>query len=200
MKYLKNIFLTMMILVITVSCTTVEKITVYGKPGEEIYSPSKQHLATIQQNGNAKIELASDAYYGYLYTYNNALGQWVPFALDITKKSHNGTKIATGVGYTLTFIGLGSVVVGGTAAIIDSESSSAGPIMLAGVALSGIGAALGGPASSRMGQLAYQYNFSYNSRQLTNSDIRLSTYVLPKADIAENQVTMPNTAKMKNTK
>lgn len=193
MKEYINVFLTTLILMITVSCTTVEKITVYGKPGEKIYSPLKQHVATIQQNGNTQIKLASDAYYGYMYTYDAMLGQWVPFALNVKKKSHTGTKLATGTGYTLTGLGLGLFLGGTTAVIIDNESEVAGTLMGAGIALGGIGASFGIPASKRMGQLAYQYNLGYTSRQQTNSDIRLSAYVVPKEDDVENQGTRKKT-------
>lgn len=171
---------------ITASCTTVEKITVYGQPGEKIYSPSKQLVATVQQNGNAKIKLSSDAYYGYMYTYNPTIDQWIPFALDITKKSHNGTKIATGTGYTLTALGLASFLSGTTAAIIDSESEAAGALMGAGIVLGGIGASFGVPASKRMGQLAYQYNFGYTSRQQVNSDLNFTQYIPPVVDTPES--------------
>lgn len=186
MKNSKNIILTMLILIVTVSCSTVEKITVYGNPGEKIYSPYKQQIATIQQNGKVNINLDSDAYYGYLYTYQPTYDQWVPFALDITKKSHNGTKIAAGAGYTLTSLGLAGMIGGGIGCIIDDESDAAKAIMLGGLGIGGIGASFGVPASSRMGQLAYQYNFGYTSRQQTNSDLRLSAYTVPETKVIEN--------------
>lgn len=179
MKELKNILLTLLIIMITVSCSTVEKVTVYGNPGEKIYSPSKQPIATIQHNGKTKITLESDAYYGYLYTYNAQQDQWVPFALDITKKSHNGTKLATGAGYTLSAIGTLGFIGGTVGCIINDESDAAKAIMVGGLGLGGIGASFGVPASSRMSQLSYQYNFGYNSKQQINSDLKLTRYIPP---------------------
>ena len=185
MKKLKNILLTLLSMMITVSCSTVEKFTVYGNPGEKIYSPSKQLIATIQQNGNAKITLESDAYYGYLYTYNAQRGQWVPFALDITKKSHNGTKLASGVGYTLGSIGLLGTIGGMVGRMVDDESDAANAIMLGGAGLLGISASFGVPTSIRMGQLSYQYNFGYNSKQQVNTDLNLTRYTPPTVETSE---------------
>ena len=184
MKHYKNIFLSL-IMLITVSCSTVEKITVYGNPGDKIYSPAKQHIATIQQNGNVKVSLESDAYYGYLYTFDPSLNQWEPFALDIIKKSHNGTKFATGAGYTMAGIGLVAFIGGTIGCIVDSESDLSKIIMGGGLGVAGIGASFGMPATWRMGQLAYQYNFGYNSRQNVNTDLSLSQYMPPVEEVPE---------------
>lgn len=179
MKILKNILLTMFCVMVAVSCSTVEKFTVYGNPGDKIYSPDKLPIATIQQNGEVKITLESDAYYGYLFTYNSEHNQWVPFALDLNKKSHNGTKLAAGAGYTLTGLGLVGVVAGTIACIADDEDGAAKALLLGSLGVSGIGASIGAPASSRMRQLSYQYNFGYKSKQMVNSDLNLSPYIPP---------------------
>lgn len=187
MKQLKNILLIILGIMITASCSTVEKITVYGNPGEKIYSPAKLPIATVQQNGKANISLKSDAYYGYLYTYNAQQDQWVPFALDITKKSHNGTKLATGAGYAMAGIGLLGFISGIIGCSVDDESDAAKAIMVGSLGVGGIGASFGVPASSRMGQLSYQYNFGYNSKQQANSDLNLTQYIPPVVNTPESK-------------
>lgn len=190
MNRYKNILMAVLILMISVSCSTVEKITVYGTPGEKIYAPNKQQIATIPQNGKADIKLESDAYYGYLYTYQPNVDQWVPFALDVTKKTHGATKLAAGVGYTLTGIGVVGVLSGALMMAVDNSDDSDMmntelAFLGAGLGITGAGAAIGMPASKRIGQLAYQYNFGYTSKQQTNADLSLGTYIMPE-EVTEN--------------
>lgn len=188
MKYIYIIAI--LIITLLSSCSTMEKCTVYGTPGTKIYTPNKTELATIPQSGKTSIKLNSGSYYGFLLTKDEATKSWVPFALDVKKKKHYGTKFASGLGYTLTGIGLIASLTGATAGLINSDSSIAGPAACGGLGILAIGMPMGIVASNRMGQLCYQYNFGYHKHQHTNSDLKFTNYIKPQYDepIKENSL------------
>ncbi|MCH5347120.1 MAG: hypothetical protein J1E63_08415 [Muribaculaceae bacterium] len=171
-----------------VSCTTTEKFAIYGIPGTEIYSPEKKSLGTISSKGKLDIKVPSDSYYGYLYTYDNALNDYVPFALETKTKRHNGTKISYYTGMGLTAVGVGTTVIGIIPFLLASDDEDAqqtfGFVTAGGAAVAGVGAALGGPAGGRMGQLSYQYNFGYQKKQFTNADLTFEAYKPPVNEVA----------------
>ena len=70
------------------SCTTSQKITVYGVPETEIYTPNKVKLASIDNTGKAEIKLPSDGYYGLLLSHNKTQDTYIPFALDYKRKNY----------------------------------------------------------------------------------------------------------------
>ena len=166
------------LLLIMSGCSTVEKFTVQGVPGTKIYSPDRSELATINQSGEAKIQLDSDYFYAYLLTYDETLDLWVPFALNTKKSSHTGTKTATYTGATLASIGVVGLV-GGTICLVAGGESVGTVGLGAGAALALGGVALGWPMNVRLDQLAYKYNFSYVKTQQTNQDLKLTRYVIP---------------------
>lgn len=179
---MKLIKLLMLILCVSAlaSCSTMEKFTVKGTPGTKIYTPQKHELATIGNNGRVKIKVPSDAYYGYLYTHNDSLNLWVPFGLDNKKKNHAGAKAALAAEFTGASIGVGALLVGTIVAIASGGEEPLGAIMAgAGGALAGGGAFAGMVTSARMGQLSYQYNFTYRNNLSTNADLSLSNYITP---------------------
>lgn len=162
------------------SCSTVETITVHGNPGTKIYSPQKSKLATIPQTGKVKVKLPSDAYFGYLYTRDDIHNRWIPFALDVKQNKHTGTKAQSLGGLTLSSIGGLCLVIGTIAELAEGGESSTGLSLIGvggGSALVGTGLLI--PAQAKLGQLAYQYNFSYTSKQQVNSDLRLTQYTPP---------------------
>lgn len=185
MKLLKLLMLAFCVGILA-SCSTVEKFTVEGVPGTKIYSPQKMELATIDSKGKAKIEVPSNAFYGYLYTHNDALDLWVPFGLDIKKKSHSGAHLAMCAEYTGSVIGLAATVVGTVVLIGDEESSVGSAAIAGGLALAGISAGSGLVTSSRMGQLSYQYSFTYQKTQSTNANLALKNYTIPVAAPTES--------------
>ncbi len=189
MNILSKILVGTLILCMLGSCSTTEKFTVHGNPGTKIYTPDKKELDVIPQSGKATIKVDSHAYMGYLLTHDDALDQWVPFALDVRKKSRAGTKAAVVAGYTLSTVGLIGMVAGTVAVCIDSES----PVGVIGVGAGGAatlgGIGLGLPASARLSQLSYQYNFSYQKSQRTNTDLLLTGYVAPQGEQRQEKTT-----------
>lgn len=180
----------MIILLMTVviaGCKTQEQFNVSGIPGTSVYAPDKTEIGRIGENGTLKVKVPSDAYYGFMYTYNQTEDVWIPFGLDTKVNNHRTTKfMATGGG---AFIG----VVGGLAlaasCIFIGGGDAVIPLSITG-SLAGIG---GGTtwtvaAGARMQQLSYQYNFSYLSRQQTNSDLEIAPYVAPQVAKAEAPV------------
>ncbi len=171
------------------SCHSVEKVVVSGAPGTKIYTPDKTEVATIAPNGQAKIKLPGDAYFGYLYTYDAAYDKYVPFALDVVENKHSGCKIALGTSFAVDGIGLSAMVVGlaWILATAEDEEANTTPAALAvgGGGVLALGSVLGGmAASSRMGELNHQYNFGYAKKQETNQNVVLAEYVAPYASVA----------------
>lgn len=159
------------------SCSTTEKLTIKGNPGTTVYTPTKKSLGVIGGDGRLQLEIPSDDYYCYLLTYDKTAGLYVPFGLDIRRNTHQMTKIAVGTGYTLTSIGLATGMTSLLGAALaskdedDNTSSTLGTIAGIGLAVGGIGAAIGAPADSRLHQTMYKYNISYLDNQRTNEDI-----------------------------
>ena len=181
-KYIIFIFLC----ILTASCSTTEKFTVTGTPGTKIYTPHKQQLATIGENGQAQVEVTSDAFYGYLLTHDDRKNEWVPFALETKKNKHTGTHAAL---YSCTFIASVGLIgeIAGLVAICSDDENPFGVIATgAGAALlAGGGFSLVAPAE-RLRQVSYQYNFGYQSKQRANDDITLTKYQSPAAVSAAN--------------
>lgn len=194
MNIFKQSIGSILMIALLTSCHSVEKVVVNGAPGTKIYTPDRNEVATIGPNGQAKIKLPGDAYFGYLYTYNAAYDKYVPFALDVVENKHSGCKIALGAAYAGAGIGM-CAFVGGVGMIVataddeDANTVPAGASMGIGAALA-IGSALGGivPASSRMGELNHQYNFGYAKKQETNQNVVLAEYVAPYASVATQTV------------
>ena len=171
--------------ILTVSCSTTEKFTVTGTPGTKIYTPNKQQLATIGDNGHAKVEVTSDAFYGYLLTHDDKKNEWVPFALETKKNKHTGTHFALYTAYPIAVIGLGAEIAGIVGASTGADDVAAIGCG-GGAGLLGIGAVMGMISHGRLDQVSYQYNFGYQSNQKTNDDITLTKYQSPATISAAN--------------
>lgn len=178
MKLIKLVMLALCVSIFA-ACTTVEKFTVTGTPGTKVYSPEKVELATIGSNGKTKIQVPSNAFYGYLYTHDEALDLWVPFGLDTKEKSHIGANLAIGAEYMGTIAGLAATVVGIVIISGDSESPAGAALISGGLGLSTISGISGAVTSGRMQQLSYQYCFTYQKNQSTNTDLSLMNYTAP---------------------
>lgn len=163
--------LTSVIALICTACSTTEKITVTVPSGTTVTAPVPGSKVLFAQAGMAKLEIPSDAYCGYILAKQENTGLIVPVGVDYRIAQHRGAKIATGVGYTITSIGLGGVLIGGGAMIAaasqsdDDNSSLFGVVTAASAGVAAIGASIGGPASSRLHQTAYDYNFGYVKNQ-----------------------------------
>ncbi len=159
------------------SCSTVQTITVYGRPGDNIYTPQKEYLATVQDSGQTEIKLSAKSYYAFLYTHSDDSDLWIPFALNIRYNNHSGARTAYYTGMTIAYIGAFVTGLGG--GMSDHKIDGATPTLIGGLAGFTAGAFLSVPAANRMYQLHYQYNFSYKDSQNTNSDIPLSRPTTP---------------------
>lgn len=173
MKQISNILILAVIVLLTAACSSKTTVTVYGTPGESIYTPDRQYLATIQDSGNTKVEISSKNYYAYLLSRNEAdndtTAAWVPFALDIKQDRHNATRTACGFSYAVDLVGLALITAGG----VDSSDSGSLGWYLGGIATCGIGTAITVKSFEKMSWYPYQYNFRYLNTQLTNSDVEL---------------------------
>ena len=168
MKRIYILYIFVSICLFLSSCHTSQKITISGTPGTEIYSPNMNKLATVQSDGTTDIKISSDEYYAFLMSHVPNTQEFVPFALDYKNKSYSGTKFLKGLGITLTSAGVGAILIGGIVALADRESSIGGIIMAAGGGLSGIGASFGTPATYRLAQIQYKYQYKYLSQHSTN--------------------------------
>lgn len=184
MKYLIKIATIVLLFSVITSCTTTEKITISGTPGTMIYTPNEKCMGTIPSDGKLKIELPSDGYFGYLLSKEEKSDLFVPFALDHRKCNHIGTKILSKAGYTIMFMGLAIECGGLIAYLVDSESETASALIASGLGAAGVGALMGGPATNRLGQLSYDWNFKYIDDQCTNQDI---TFTKPILNIAKKK-------------
>lgn len=169
-----------LILMISTSCSTTQKIQVSGRSGTKIYTPTGTALGTINNDGIAQITLPSDAYFAYLLSMDSESNEIVPFALDYKNHGYTGAKFAKGLGYTLSGIGLGTTLIGTIALVAaaaqgdDDNTELFGLISGAGAGIAGVGAAIGVPADSRLAQLDHDYQFKYLKTQRTNQDIQFT--------------------------
>lgn len=156
------------------SCHTSQKINVSGRPGTEIYTPNSLRCGVIPASGTLKVELSDETYYPYLLGKTPGDNYTVPFALDYKKNSHGGAKFAEGAGMSIAVIG-GVVEIAGLITIIaDSESSIGTALTLGGLGGLGLGAAIGAPASCRLGQDTYKKEVKYIKNQNSNNDLTVT--------------------------
>ncbi len=176
MKWLYRIMIIMVVALFT-SCKTTEKFYVSGMPNTKIYTPDYKHVGTIEPNGTAKIELTSDYYYAYLLSKDADSDTYVPFALDYKYKSRAGARF-------LQWTGIGAVCLGAYFELMSAIMIAADPegemddvtlpMLTGGLCTALTGTAMGWPASERMSQTSYEYQFKYLPAQTTNSDLGFS--------------------------
>lgn len=175
---MKNILITIAAIccmLLMAGCTTSEKFTINGTPGTTVYSPNRQPLGVVSPQGNLEVKVPSDAYYGYMLTYNDADDRWTPFAMNLRRDKRKMTKI-TGewLGWSAGIL----ATVGCTAAASQSDDTGVlfGVGLGGGICLSQTGLWLSVVCASRMEQLAYNNNFGYLDSQHTNQDIVFKDY------------------------
>lgn len=165
-----------MVAVMFCSCSTTEKFYVFGSPNTKIYTPSYTHIATVGTNGKAKIEIPSDNYYAFFLSKSSNSELYVPFALDYEHKGRFGTKLIETTGGVLALTGL-TLDLMGLYFLIDGDSDLGGPMVAAGSVVTGVGAAIGAPATSRLDQKSYYYQYQYLNHQKTNEDLMFTKAV-----------------------
>lgn len=156
------------------SCYTTEKITVYGKPGTEVYTPNKEKISEINSNGKAKVILSSDACYTYLLSKDANSNMYIPFALDYKNKSYAGTKFLNG---TAAILATGGVFLDliGLVALCTGDDETGSTFFLSGTAPLLLGAFTGMATSSRLDQTTRKWQFKYLNNQKTNSDLNFTS-------------------------
>lgn len=155
------------------SCYTTEKITVYGKPGTEVYTPNKEKISEINSDGKAKVILSSDACYTYLLSKDVNSNMYIPFALDYKNKSYAGTKFLNGTAMCIASGGL-VLTLAGAIAICAGDEEVGAPLFVSGTAPALLGAFTGMVTSSRLDQKNRQWQFKYLKNQQTNSDLNFT--------------------------
>ena len=176
------------------SCYTTEKITVYGKPGTEVYTPNKEKISEINNDGKTKVILSSDACYTYLLSKDANSNMYIPFALDYKNKSYAGTKMLLPLNYAVCAGSLITALVAGLTAGDDNAP-------LAAVGLAAIPTAFGGMIlTSRLYQTTREWQFKYLKNQQTNSDLNFTRPFFsepPKyIDQSESPLKQPNYDKL----
>lgn len=167
---MKNvIFILISLLALTISsCSTTEKFVVKGPINTEFYTPDKYTSVKVSDGNEAKVEISSDMYCGYMLAKPAGSHKLVPFGINYKTKNHTGTKAALGVAYPIMSSGM-AVMLGGTIGVLAGDESSFLLGMVAGgAALSGIGAGVLAITDSRLKQTAYDYNFGYDKVQTFN--------------------------------
>lgn len=155
------------------SCYTTEKITVYGKPGTEVYTPNKEKISEINGDGKAKVILSSDACYTYLLSKDVNSNMYIPFALDYKNKSYAGTKFLNGTAMFITGGGF-LLELAGVIALCAGDDESGSMLCLSGAAPLLLGGITGSVTSSRLDQKNRQWQFKYLKNQQTNSDLNFT--------------------------
>lgn len=176
MKVIIKITLFLLLSVTFYSCTTYQKITVYGKPGSEIYTPDNNRVGTIQSNGKTKVTLPRDGYYAYLLSHEAGSNELVPFALDYKNKSYSGTRALAGLGYTVVAASIVCDIVG-LAAVIGKDEDVGAPFLIGGLSGGLVGAILSGVPESRLNETQREYQFKYLSNHKTNYDLQITEFV-----------------------
>lgn len=104
MKTCKILFFLITCMLIS-SCQCSMKMTVSGNPGTEIYKPNGEKVATLSNDGKAKVKLECMRYYGYLVSKDPYTGKTIPFALDWKKCNRHDVTWALVTAVPTIFVG-----------------------------------------------------------------------------------------------
>lgn len=182
------------------SCWTSTKFTVYGEPGTQIMTPSKDTLATISNTGKVKIANDDGVYYAFLLSHKPGTEEYIPFALDYKKKSYPGAAVVEYGGWMVAIVG-GSLILDGL--IVSKVSDEdATPFFIGGAAAGIVGSGIGMLGKSRNDQTNHEHRYKYNSVQNTNQDIQFTkpVFELYKPEIPVKQdVKVETTSKANKT-
>lgn len=172
----KIINLALIGLMLLSSCSTYQNLTVTGKPGTTIYSPSYQKLAIVDNRGKAKFKISRDLYYAYLLSQEANSNTIIPFALDYKNKNYLGTRVASATGFTIFSCGLAGVLAGSIAAL-DGDEDSANSILTYALPATVIGGAIWGFSEARLNEVQRDYKFKYLSTHQTNENINFIPFI-----------------------
>lgn len=172
-------------MLVSTSCSTSTKFTIYGDPGTQILTPSKTTLATIDNTGKVKIKNSDDDYYAFLLSHKPGTAEYIPFALDYNKKTYTGSKLAYGLGLGLAALGSTALIIG-TIGVLCGEEDLAIPLIAMGGVVDLAGISIGMPGNSRSDQTNHEYRYKYISVQKTNQDIQ---FTKPNFDVPKNAIT-----------
>ena len=71
------------------SCSTMQKITVFGTPDTEILGQDYKKIGTIQSNGQLQLKIKNYDYLTYFLSHTPGTEEYVPFALDYKYKNYS---------------------------------------------------------------------------------------------------------------
>lgn len=183
-------FLAVLVGIISTSCSTISKVNIQGNPGTQIYYPSPygpKNAGTIPASGILKLKIKDKQYHAFLLSKETNSNYYVPFALNYKHDGHLGTRIAEGAGITMAGIGLVGITSGVIALCVDSENSVGPALAGSGLALGGLGASFGVPATRRMEQDIYEYQIKYLATQSTNENIPISLPIFDEQYYVDNK-------------
>lgn len=174
MKKIVYMYISIVLVVVMSSCSSMQTISVCGKPGTLIYTPDMDKIAVIPDNGITDVVLSKENTYHYLLSkeINNDL--YVPFGLDFNNKSIGSSVVNNAYalsGFMAIATGLTAVVGSG----LGASGESYGWMMV------GIGfgvmipfTVLAAKLSTAIDYDQYKYKYKYLTEQQTNQDILLS--------------------------
>lgn len=192
-----HIVMIIMVVALFTSCSTTEKFYVSGTPNTKIYTPDYTHIATVGTHGKTKIEIPSDNYYAFFLSKSPNSDLYIPFALDYKKKGRFGTHMVNGIGMTIAGAGL-AIEIGGLIALLSGDDETGGMLTAIGAGTAAVGAAIGVPASSRLSQKSYEYQYQYLNNQQTNEDLRFAKAVFNEPFKGESKIQTINEVTPKN--
>jgi len=166
--------LTLIVSLLITSCSTSTKTVLRGNPGTEIYQINGKYVGAIPVSGELKLQIPDENYQAFMLSKKPGEETRVPFALNYKNKGHLGAKIAKYSGMTLTGLGTVASCVSAIIFAVDTEDPTAPVIALGGLGGAVVGAGIGMPASGRLEQDAYKYNYKYLPNQSTNDDMILT--------------------------
>lgn len=158
------------------SCSTSQKISIYGTPGENIYTTDLHHVGTIPASGMLKIKTPDSNYEAFMLSTKPGEKTLIPFGLNYKNASHTGTRVAKYAGIAVAGAGVGTALIGAICMIAassqDDEDNTSlfGTVTAVGAAVGGLGVSFGMPADYRCGQEAYEFKYKYLPSQETNGN------------------------------
>ena len=153
------------------SCSSTQKLEIYGKSGTEIYTPDMNKIATIPDSGVTCLEINKDKTYHFLLSHEKGDNIYVPFGLDFSKRYSGGLKFGKYVGIGIVSVGAFVSLIYGTVFYLAGEESLGTTLMLSGLGGVAVGTAIGAPCDIISSWDQYNYKYKYLSEQTTNQDI-----------------------------
>lgn len=153
------------------SCSSTQKLEIYGKSGTEIYTPDMNKIATIPDSGVTCLEINKDKTYHFLLSHEKGDNIYVPFGLDFSKRYSEGLKFGKYVGIGFASVGTFVSSIYGTVFYLAGEESLGTTLWLSGLGVAAVGGAIGIPCAIISSWDQYNYKYKYLSEQHTNQDI-----------------------------